>query len=66
MSSFGRQGTDRVDLYLLNGLGRGRGTKRAASAPAERRVRAGQIQWPGFSFHVEFFALKEIVDVWDR
>lgn len=44
--------TDRVDLYLLHGLGRERWNQACRLGIrewTERRVRTGQIQWLGFS-----------------
>jgi uncharacterized protein len=61
--------TDRVDLYLLHGLGRERWNQACRLGIrewAERQVKTGRIQWLGFSFHDEFSAFKEIVDGWDR
>jgi hypothetical protein len=61
--------TDRVDLYLFHGLGKERwdqARRLGIQEWAERRVRAGQIQWLGFSFHDEFSAFREIIDSWDR
>ena len=61
--------TDRVDLYLFHGLGKARweqACRLGIQEWTERQVRAGRIQWLGFSFHDEFSAFKEIVDAWDR
>ncbi len=61
--------TDRIDCYLLHGMGRERwnnARRLGIQEWAERRIKAGQIQWLGFSFHDEYSAFEEIVNSWDR
>ena len=61
--------TDHVDLYLFHSLGKAtwdRVRKLGIMEWAERQVKAGRIQWLGFSFHDEASVFRQIVDAWDR
>ena len=61
--------TDHVELYLLHALNRQTWKKArevGALEWAERQVKAGRIQWVGFSFHDELSVFKEIVEGWDK
>jgi predicted aldo/keto reductase-like oxidoreductase len=65
----GKLQTDRIDLYLLHGLGKDGWHKVRDFGIvewADRAIASGRIGHLGFSFHDEFDVLKEIVDAWDR
>ena len=60
--------TDRIDFYLLHGLGRARWPKirdLGVTDWAEEKKAEGKIGFLGFSFHDEYETLKEIVDYHD-
>jgi len=60
--------TDKVDFYLLHGLGRERWRKLQEldlTGWLEKKVDEGKIGHLGFSFHDEFEAFKEIIDDYD-
>jgi uncharacterized protein len=65
----GKLQTDRIDLYLLHGLGKD-GWHKVRDVGvlewADRAIASGRIGCLGFSFHDEYDVLKEIVDAWDR
>ncbi len=61
--------TERIDLYLLHGLGAERWHKMRDLGVlewAEKALAQGRIAHLGFSFHDSLAALKEIVDAYDR
>jgi predicted aldo/keto reductase-like oxidoreductase len=65
----GKLQTDRIDLYLLHGLGKDGWHKVRDFGVlewADRAIASGRIGHLGFSFHDEYDVLKEIVDAWDR
>jgi predicted aldo/keto reductase-like oxidoreductase len=60
--------TDRIDFYLLHGLGKARWPKirdLGVTEWAEEKKAEGKIGHIGFSFHDEYPTLKEIVDYYD-
>ena len=60
--------TDRIDFYLLHGLGKARWPKirdLGVTDWAEEKIAEGKIGHIGFSFHDEYPTLKEIVDHYD-
>jgi predicted aldo/keto reductase-like oxidoreductase len=60
--------TDRIDFYLLHGLGKARWPKirdLGVTDWAEEKKAEGKIGHIGFSFHDEYPTLKEIVDYYD-
>jgi predicted aldo/keto reductase-like oxidoreductase len=65
----GKLRTDRIDLYLLHGLGKDGWHKLhdfGILAWADRAIASGRIGHLGFSFHDEYEVFTEIVDAWDR
>jgi len=65
----GRLGTDRIDVYLLHGLGpdRWETAKRLKVLQwAERRMAAGQIGHFGFSFHANLDSFRQILREYDN
>jgi uncharacterized protein len=64
-----RLGTDRVDFYLLHGLGRRNWTtlRDMGVVPwMEKQVANGRVGHIGFSFHDDYDVFKEIVDYTDK
>jgi predicted aldo/keto reductase-like oxidoreductase len=60
--------TDRIDFYLLHGLGKPRWPKirdMGVTSWAEKAISDGRIGHLGFSFHDDFDTLKEIVDYYE-
>jgi predicted aldo/keto reductase-like oxidoreductase len=60
--------TDKIDFYLLHGLGKERWPKvrdLGVLRWAEKKVEEGKIDYIGFSFHDELPVFKEIVDAHD-
>ncbi|MGD2200365.1 MAG: aldo/keto reductase [Candidatus Bathyarchaeota archaeon] len=60
--------TDRIDFYLLHGLGKTRWPKirdLGVTDWAEEKIEEGKIGFIGFSFHDEIDTFKEIIDHYD-
>ena len=60
--------TERIDFYLLHGLGKQRWPQirdLGVTEWAEEKIAEGKIGFIGFSFHDDFSTFKEIVDYYD-
>jgi len=64
----GKLQTDRIDFYLLHGLGKQRWptlVELDVFSWAEEKIAEGEIGYLGFSFHDELTVFKEIIDAYD-